>query len=280
MTLLKYIGGVSAMAFIECSYYSPILGITTNMNVCLPQDIANTQKGYSIPEGGFPTLYLLHGYGDDHTIWSRKCAIDRYATTHGIAVVMPFAGKSFYTDMYKGLPYYSYMTKELIDTCEMLFPLSKDPNSRFIGGLSMGGYGAFKIALSNPQLFKAAFSLSGVLESSRLSMLPPDDRLRQDLYAIWENLEEIEELPHNLFKLATKANLEAHKPSLFFCCGTEDFLYEGNKSFKKHLESINYDFTYHQGPGNHDFDYWESEVVFAMGWLKEHLGGYSNESNR
>lgn len=258
------------MAFIQCSYYSHILGFTTNINVCLPQDISNKTGGYSILEEGFPTLYLLHGLGDDHTIWSRKCAIDRYATTHGIAVVMPFGARSFYTDMVYGAPYYSYISKELIMTCENLFPLARNADKRFIGGLSMGGYGAFKIALSNPNQYKAAFSLSGPLDITKVSDYNHILDLSYDTKLIFgDNIEAFHQTPHNVFMLASEASTLSVKPDLYTCCGTEDFLFQDNESFKKHLDTIGYDTVYHTGPGGHDFCYWDNEVQLALSWIHE-----------
>ena len=268
------------MAFIQCSYYSEILGFTVNINVCLPQDIVNKKGGYSIPPEGYPTLYLLHGLGDDHTIWSRKCAVDRYAATHGIAVVMPFAARSFYTDMAYGSPYYSYVSKELISTCENFFPLAKNPDQRFIGGLSMGGYGAFKIALSNPQHFKGAFSLSGPLDITRIQDYNHIIDLSYDAMLVFGNLNALKEKPHHLFPLASDVSKLKSKPNLYMCCGTEDFLFAANESFKKHLDDLQYNVVYHKGSGGHDFGYWDNEVQLAFAWIREQLEGGSHESSR
>ena len=267
------------MAFITCSYYSEILGITTNINVCLPQDIPHKKGGYSIPQEGFPTLYLLHGLGDDHTIWSRKCAIDRYASTHGIAVVMPFASRSFYTDMVYGSPYYTYISEELITLCESFFPLAKDPCKRFIGGLSMGGYGAFKIALSKPDKYKAAFSLSGCLDITKTLEYSHLLDLSYDIKLAFGSENKLYQSPHNLFSLASNVHTQNIKPALYMCCGTEDFLYPDNEAFKKYLDSLSYDVTYHTGSGGHDFYYWDSEVQSAMAWLNHQLGGKTYESS-
>ncbi|MDF2596003.1 MAG: esterase family protein [Clostridia bacterium] len=272
--------GAVYMAFIQCSYYSEVLGFTTSITVCLPQDIPNKKGGYSIPKDGFPVLYLLHGLGDDHTIWSRKCAIDRYASTEGIAVVMPFAGRSFYTDMVHGSPYYTYISKELIAIAEKFFPLSQDPQKRFIGGLSMGGYGAFKIALNNPDKFKGAFSLSGALDVTSLAKHSPVMDLSYDAHLVFGNTHALLESPHNLFSLASETNMSPVKPELYMCCGTEDFLYEDNKAFKKHLDTLDYNVVYHEGPGYHDFNYWDPEVQLAMKWITQKLGGHTRESNR
>ncbi len=261
------------MAFIECSYYSEVLGMTTNINVCLPQNLPNKKGGYIIPKEGFKTLYLLHGLGDDHTIWSRKCAIDRYATTYGIAVVMPFAARSFYADMVYGPDYYTYISEELINTCESFFPLAKDNSKRFIGGLSMGGYGAFKIALSHPEKYKAAFSLSAPFDVKRISEYAHIIDVSRDILLAFGDSPDYAAAPHNVFTLASDVMTNAKKPALYMCCGTDDFLFADNEAFKKHLDHLGYEVIYHTGPGGHDFYYWDPEVQLALSWLSNQSGG-------
>lgn len=253
------------MGFIQCSFYSKTLGFTTNMNICLPQDITHSNGGYSVPEGGYTTLYLLHGLGDDHTIWSRKCAIDRFAATHNIAIVMPEAGRSFYTDMAYGYPYYTFISEELPKLCESFFPLTKDPSRRFIGGLSMGGYGAMKIGLSHPDQYRGIISLSGVLDILQIASLRPD--LEKELLMIFGDQKNLHNSPHNIFTLSEEMHTQVVKPHLYVACGTEDFLYDHSAKFKYHAESLNYDLTYRESPGAHDFYYWENEIQHAMTWI-------------
>ncbi|MBR5681136.1 MAG: esterase family protein, partial [Clostridia bacterium] len=78
------------MAFLEFNFFSDVLGMAMSMNVVLPQRTRGN-IGVNPGEAGetFPTLWLLHGMSDDHTIWMRRTSIERYAEEHGIAVVMP-----------------------------------------------------------------------------------------------------------------------------------------------------------------------------------------------
>lgn len=91
-----------------------------------------------------PTLYLLHGLSDDHTIWLRRTSIERYVASMGLAVVMPAVHRSFYTDMDKGYRYWTFISEELPALARSFFPLSDKREDNFAAGLSMGGYGAFK----------------------------------------------------------------------------------------------------------------------------------------
>nr|MDQ2695470.1 esterase family protein [Pseudomonadota bacterium] len=73
------------MISIECDFHSQVLRLGTSMRVLLPQP----ELAPSPPRRAYPTLYLLHGLSDDHTIWHRRTAIERHAEPYGLAVVMP-----------------------------------------------------------------------------------------------------------------------------------------------------------------------------------------------
>lgn len=106
------------MALVTCSFFSETLEVGTTITVVLPQP-TETQIGVdSGPAlGEPPVLYLLHGLSDDHTAWTRYTSIERYAAAAGLAVVMPAAGRSFYTDEVHGHPYWSYVADELPSSC-------------------------------------------------------------------------------------------------------------------------------------------------------------------
>ena len=92
------------MAFLNVYFFSEVLGKQVQMNVILPQRSRGQIGLDSISEKAetYPTLYLLHGMSDDHTIWERRTSIERYASEKGIAVVMPDGDLSWYTDMKHG----------------------------------------------------------------------------------------------------------------------------------------------------------------------------------
>src|SRR5688572_19541490 len=98
------------MAFLDVHAFSDSLGLQVSFYVLLPQKTAR-QIGVA---GGdaraqYPTLWLLHGLSDDHTIWLRRTAIERYAAARNLAVVMPAVGRSFYQDMIGGARYWTFL---------------------------------------------------------------------------------------------------------------------------------------------------------------------------
>jgi putative tributyrin esterase len=256
------------LALIQCDFFSEVLGISTSMCVILPQN-THSQIGMngSANKEKYPTLYLLHGLSDDHTIWQRRTSIERYVSDMGIAVVMPNGGRSFYTDMKHGYKYFTFISEELPEIAKQFFPLSDKREDTFAAGLSMGGYGAFKLALSCPDKYAAAASLSGAVDmGSRVKNNEIEDT--SELENIFGNLNSIENSENDLFFLARNISASnGPKPKLYQCCGTEDFLYEDNINFKNFIEKTNLDYTYEEGPGIHEWKYWDDQIQKVLKWL-------------
>ena len=146
------------MAFLHCEIASESLRMATAVDVILPDkgDLSEVK-----------TLYLLHGLTDDCTGWTRYTAVERYARERGLAVVLPEVQRSFYTDMAYGLPYFTYVSEELPAVCRRMFGLGAAREQNYIFGLSMGGYGAMKCALTYPDRYAGAASFSGVCDLRR-----------------------------------------------------------------------------------------------------------------
>jgi S-formylglutathione hydrolase FrmB len=235
------------------------------MTVILPQ-ATRSQIGMEgkATAGKHPTLYLLHGLSDDHTIWLRRTSIERYVAPLGLAVVMPAVHRSYYTDIRAGGDYWTFVSEELPEIARSFFPLSDRREHNFAAGLSMGGYGAFKLALRRPDAFAAAASLSGALNAAQRNSLSPDESER-----IFGGANAPDGGGENdLFQLAASlATSVGPKPKLFQCCGTEDFLYEDNIRFRDHASSLGLDLVYEEGPGAHEWGYWDRHIQRVLEWL-------------
>ena len=246
------------MTLFQCDFHSNVLGMAMTMNVILPG---------SPTAGKYPVLYLLHGLSDDHTIWQRRTSIERYAEEYGIAVVMPNVHRSFYTDMKQGLPYWRYISEEVPSLVQAWFPLSAERERNFAAGLSMGGYGAFKLALRCPERFAAGASLSGALDMVN-RWGNDDDALEAEFRRIFGSHEKLQGSRDDLMHVAEAlAASDRPKPRLFQCCGTEDFLYDMNVRFRDHARGLGYELTYEEGPGDHEWGYWDTNIQRVLEWL-------------
>ncbi|MDD5597328.1 MAG: alpha/beta hydrolase family protein [Victivallaceae bacterium] len=253
------------MAFIQCSFHSDALKMACSMNVIIPQ-VSATQIGMESGRGKkeYPVLYLLHGCSDDHTIWGRRSSIERYVAGRDLAVVMPEAHRSFYTDMKSGGQYWTFISEELPRIVKALFPVSAERRNTFVAGLSMGGYGAFKLALRCPEKFAAAASLSGVTDICQLWNAGFDG----DMKLIFGSPAEFKDSENDLFKLSAELMKSGRPaPALFQACGTEDFLYADNIRFRDHLRKLGCKLHYQEAPGIHAWDFWDAQIQDVLKWL-------------
>ncbi|MFP4056065.1 MAG: alpha/beta hydrolase [Candidatus Brocadiia bacterium] len=255
------------MALLHCHFFSDVLGLSCSMDVVLPQATEGQIGMESVARRDrFPTLWLLHGLSDDHTIWQRRTSIERYAAELGLAVVMPAAGRSFYTDMARGPRYWTHIAEELPAIARSFFPLSERREETFVAGLSMGGYGAFKLALLRPRRFAAAASLSGALDVRNLRQGDPDRVPEWE--SVFGDIDAIAGSDHDLFHLAERlAASDAPRPRLFQWCGTDDFLYPANLAFRDHAPPLGLDLHYSEGPGGHDWAMWDEQIRNVLAWL-------------
>lgn len=259
------------MALFHSHFFSETLGFQTGATVIVPQPSSACQIGVSVTKQHretWPCLWLLHGLSDDHTAWTRRTAIERYAEAAGIAVVMPNVHRSFYTNMVHGGAYWDFLHAELPALMRSFFPLSPAKCDNAVAGLSMGGYGAFQWALRQPNAFQAAASLSGVMNISeryRQTRKDESDTLRLNTVLSIFGDTDPKDGPGDL--LALTAALGDTAPPLLQICGTEDFLYEDNVTFREHARRCGTPLEAREGPGDHNWGYWDQEIQTVLAWL-------------
>ena len=161
------------MAHIQMSFYSNALKKNANVMIFLPTQDADdylfgSGNAKYDPDKKYQTLYLLHGSYGDCMDWGRLASVERYAQQHCLAVVMPSAENSSYLNMDYGEAYLDYIGRELPAFLRIMFPLSERREDTFIAGLSMGGYGAWRLGLEFPEQYGAIASLSGGMEMKKI----------------------------------------------------------------------------------------------------------------
>jgi putative tributyrin esterase len=254
------------MALIRCDFFSEVLELGTSMTVLLPQSGA-AQIGVDAPPGDAapPVLYLLHGLTDDDTAWTRYSSIERYAAAAGLAVVMPQVHRSFYADETHGLKFWTFLSEELPRITESFFRISTRREDTFVAGLSMGGYGAMKWALRQPERFAAAATLSGALDAAyfqEFDLRPHMRALTQRVFAD----RTVKNSDEDLLYLLARADPES-LPRLMLRCGTEDHLVAQNERFVAACERRGIPLDADFGPGAHEWSYWDREIPTVIDWL-------------
>lgn len=241
----------------QTTYFSGAIGVQLGARILIPD---------SGPIGK-PTLYLLHGLSDDHSIWHRRSSVERYVETCDVVVVMPNGGRGFYTNANEGARWGDAMGPELVANVEQWFPVAKSVDMRFIAGLSMGGYGALRLALSNPGTYGHAASLSGALMIGSQPIVNP---LRTSAYQA-EMIRIFGENPvgseHDLLSLVRRCQASNTLPKLWLDCGTSDFLFDDNQAFHERLVEMNIPVTYTVSDGSHDWHYWNRLLPDVLRWM-------------
>ena len=249
------------MALLHVNFSSDTLNLKMAMDVILPE------RPCPFEDGKWPTLYLLHGLSDDHSIWQRRTSIERYVDDMDLAVVMPSVHRSFYTDMKHGMHFWTFISEELPAICERMFPLSTKRENRYAAGLSMGGYGAFKLGLLKPDRYAAVASLSGAVDMVAMAAKDHDDKDEQFFTDIFGDLEEMTGSDDDLVAAAERlADADGVKPKFYMACGTEDFLYDINVDFYEAF-GARLGIRYEEGPGAHTWAFWDEYIQRVLKWL-------------
>lgn len=255
------------MALIQVNYVSGALQRTVPLQVILPVDKL-TPDGKLPAEKKFKTLYLLHGYLGNFTDWVSGTRIQRWAEERNLAVVMPSGDNAFYVDRPEtGNCYGQFIGEELVEMTRRMFPLSRKREDTFIGGLSMGGFGAMRNGLKYHETFGAIISFSGVLEL--LEDNPALSRRVTSEYeeALFGDLEKAAASDKNPAWLARKLAGKDPLPQVYIACGTEDYLITHSRNFRDLLIKSGFQVTYEESPGGHEWDFWDTYIKKALDWL-------------
>ena len=261
------------MAFIQMSILSKSLMRTVPVNVILPADKMVFPGMPEPPEKPFKTLYLLHGVFGSYIDWVNGTRIQRYAEEHDLAVVMPSGDNAFYVDQPGANNYYGeFVGKELVELTRKMFPLSRKREDTFIGGLSMGGYGAMRNGLKYWENFGCIVALSGALLVEDVAKRTNDDPFflnrRDYAEACFGDLSKILDSDKNPKYLVRQLKKEGRPiPRIYMACGDADSLLPANQDMASFLKEQGADVTFEVGPGAHEWDFWDTYIRKAIEWL-------------
>ena len=265
------------MADFTGNLYSKTLGMNTAVRIITPK-----RRNHNKP---FRAVYLLHGLSDNSTDWVLNTRCSLLAQDYDVMLIIPEVQKSFYIDMAEGAPYFTYITQALPETIETLFRVSPKREDRYVMGISMGGYGALRCALTYPERYAgcAAFSpacdINLVMEACEIEspLMAPQEVMGIVGREVVEQFRQRPELlkPYDLFELARKQDANPVKSKLFVTCGTEDFIHQMSVNLAEAMEPLHYDFTYLEWPGIHEWYFWDESVHLAF----EHFFGPGSAFN-
>ncbi len=255
------------MAHLQLNFFSDSLQRNTNVMVFIPSAgpddfLFGGAEKFNIPDKKYQVLYLLHGSYDDYGSWVRNSRIENYAQEKCMAVVMPSVENSAYLDMAWGERYQTYIAGELPEFLSVLLPLSKKREDQFIAGLSMGGGGAFRFALTFPERYRAAASLSGGLNMRAVTPGPHANKMPKNyLRAVYGETE-----PNEVIDLLERIDPKT-LPALYMTCGTEDFILPASETFYEQAVKKGVSVVYEKYPGVHNWEFWDVHIQDVLNWM-------------
>lgn len=239
----------------EDTVTSAALGKAMRYRVLVPENYAASQRRY-------PVLYLLHGLNGDYMDWTTRTNLAEYSRALPLIIVMPDGTNSWYTNSPAdgGGRFEDYVLEDVVKDVESKYRAIRSRHGRAIAGLSMGGYGALKMALRRPGQFAFAGGFSGALAVAR------DPEFGSSLGAEFDRMKTIfgpadsqTRRDNDLFALAAAVR-PAAAPYLYVDCGTSDSLLESNRELAAVFRKTGLAYEYHELPGAHTWEYWDTRV--------------------
>lgn len=248
----------------------------------MPSKILNEDREYAIflPLGyeknttkKYPVLYLLHGGGASHKEWPEQGNLAQVASeliaskeACEMIIVCPEANKTFMN--YFNNPewrYQDYFFQEMIPYVEANYRVIADKKHRAVAGLSMGGGGTVVYAFSHPEMFCAAYEMSGYLYRQDLSFLKSNNPSLEKMQKLVED--------NNCVKLIQNADavkVEALKTvNWFIDCGDDDFTLDANMEFEQALRKRQITHEFRIRNGGHIWEYWHSALYTALPYISD-----------
>lgn len=242
------------MAFLQGSYFSEALLQDMHFTCIRPFENRTGEE----PE---KYLILLHGLMDNSSAWVLKTTLYRLAEEYGVTVFCPEGHRSYYCDMKFGGRYRQMIIKEIPRVMKEMLGCELNAENTVIAGNSAGGLGALKAMLSPDSIYRKCMAFSPVVHPKKALMDIPDSYLISgEERAIFGAELQVpdEENPEALLKderLRDKFPLQ-----ITITCGTEDFLLEQNRTFRKAFEQAGIPVTYREAAGEHGWEYWEEHL--------------------
>lgn len=228
-----------------------------NATVVLP-------AGYHRSARRYPVLYLLHGHGGGHRNWVERTNLLAYTARLPLIVVLPDAGDSWYTNSFArpAERFEDYVGKEVPAFVDQHFRTLTFREARYVAGLSMGGYGALKLALKYPGRFSLAGSFSGALTAAAgtsptlIDAFGPADnpsRAENDVPALARNAR------------GTDA------PYIYFDTGSADRVMGSNRELAQEIAAGPLAYEYHEVPGVHSWEFWNRRLPVFLALVEERI---------
>ena len=214
----------------------------------------------------YPVLYLLHGDGgrvDDWPAFGLRAKLDQYVADGApeMIVVMPDGSAhsgdlTDWANRWDGSEPVEDQVVDLVGFVDQSYRTMPDRSTRFIGGLSSGGFGALNLALHHPDLFTTAMSFSGFIAANDPEADP--GVFGEDPAYIQRNSPAV---------LASSVGA-ARDIYYVLSAGQNDPYFQNRMAeFSAELDRLGIAHEFHVVPGGHDATAWDAGLDFGLTYL-------------
>ena len=212
------------------------------------------------PGSKLPVVYLLHGGYGDFRDWSNYSDVSRFAE-RGLLLVMPEGDESWYTNSVQRPEdrYEDYIVDDLVKDVESRLPTAPGRENRAAIGISMGGFGAIKIALHHPDLYSFVGGFSSAIDVPNRPFSIKRVGQWRHYRSIFGPLGSATRRKNDPFLLVRSADpLKA--PYFFLTCGDQEGLLPANHRFANILAQRHFRHEFHVVAGGHNWLQWNAQL--------------------
>jgi putative tributyrin esterase len=255
------------MAWIRFQMNSQTVSMPVSFDALLP-DNAENSKGKK-----WKTLYLLHGFGGDRNDWLLKARLaqlvrERLTGDCPLMTVLPEGQNSFFVNLPNGHEYADYLCRELPAFIEENFPVLSGVKNRFIAGMDMGGYGAFRQALGHPEVFGQAAAFEAPLDIFKYYQGLPDS-MSFCMEHVFGREEKFRGGENDLFSLADRCAAKAEMPKLFLAGSRSGSFGQDHAVFSEHVKKLGFPGLTKVSLPEENWEFAESALKAMFLWLEE-----------
>lgn len=217
-----------------------------------------------------PIVILLHGVYGSAWSWSHQAGVHiqaakmiREEKIPPMIIAMPSDGLwgdgSAYLP-HNGYDFEKWIASDVPDAVIENIPGATKDSLIFIGGLSMGGFGALRIGAKYGLRFSGISGHSSITNLEQMNLFVEENMI---------NYSQINNKDEDVFK--TMVHYKDHLPPIRFDCGTDDQLIEYNRLLHRQMKKEKINHIYEEFSGGHEWAYWEEHIKKSLHFFAQQL---------
>jgi enterochelin esterase-like enzyme len=250
------------------TFYSQAMRMERPYEIYLPASYEQA------PDRTYPVVYLLHGDGgrvSDWVAFGLQGKMDQAIAGGAPEMIVVMADGSGHSgdltdwaNRWDGADPVEDQVIDLVSFVDQSYRTIPDRSTRFIGGLSSGGFGALNIALHHQELFSTAMSFSGFIAANDPEADP--GVFGEDQAVIQRN------------SPAALVTSQAGAGDIYYVlsAGQNDPYFQHRMAeFSAELDRLGIAHEFHVVPGGHDGTAWDAGLDFGLAHVATQIRGVS-----